>query len=422
MKITLLLFYFISLVATASDNASKITKITTGIDSSSTNSEKLQAFYQDFTKSHLPPGLFGQCMDADAGDADGDGDLDLVLAMEFKPNILLLNDGSGHFTYANKHLPADIHDSEEVEFADFDGDGDLDLIFVSEDDKTNEFYLNQGKGNYVDASDRIPIKGTSNAHAVLDLDNDGDLDILIANIGSNRVLINDGFANFSDQTNKYWLNDARTQDLELIDVDGDGDLDVISANEGQNELFLNHKGKLRLAKDNLPEIKDETREIKSADVDNDGDLDLLVANVKFMFRSAKNQDYLLLNDGHGIFTIAPDGHFPLSRRNHFTIQFVDLDGDKDIDILAPHSEILSNGAGDLMVLLNDGKGIFGETQSDKLVLNHLKGNTFDIEVSDFNGDGQQDLFFCNRGTGMPGNINGGGGQAQLLFRIRSPSL
>jgi len=361
-------------------------------------------------------------MDADAGDADGDGDLDLILAMEFNPNILLFNDGFGHFSYANKHLPKDIHDSEEVEFADFDGDGDLDLIFVSEDDKTNEFYVNQGKGNYVDASDRIPVKGTSNAHAVLDLDNDGDLDILIANYGSNRVLINDSFANFSDQTNKYWINDnnAQTQDLELLDVDGDGDLDVISANEGQNELFLNNKGKLQLAKDNLPLIKDETREIKSADIDNDGDLDLLVANVKFVSRSSKNQDYLLLNDGHGIFTIAPDGHLPLSRRDHFTIQFVDLDGDKDIDILAPHSEI-GIGAGDLMVLLNDGKGIFSETQSDKMVLNHLKGNTFDIEVSDFNGDGQQDLFFCNRGTGMPGNINGSGGQAQLLFRIRSHS-
>lgn len=186
----LILFYFLSLVTVACDNASKFTKITTGIDSSPTNSEKPQAFYQEVTKSHLPPELFGQCMDADAGDADGDGDLDLVLAMEFNPNILLLNDGSGHFSYADKHLPEGIHDSEEVEFADFDGDGDLDLIFVSEDDKTNEFYLNHGKGNYIDASDRIPSKGTSNAHAVLDLDNDGDLDILIANYGSNRVLIN----------------------------------------------------------------------------------------------------------------------------------------------------------------------------------------------------------------------------------------
>src|SRR3970040_1500215 len=97
-----------------------------------------QAIYTEVTATHLPTGLAGPCMDAAAGDAAGDGHLDLALAMEFQPNILLLNDGAGVFTNASAELPRAAHDSEDVAFADFDGDGDLDLVLVSEDDRTDE--------------------------------------------------------------------------------------------------------------------------------------------------------------------------------------------------------------------------------------------------------------------------------------------
>ena len=53
--------------------------------------------FSEVTTTHLPAGIAGRCMDAAAGDVVGDGDLDLALALEFEPNILLLNDGSGRF-------------------------------------------------------------------------------------------------------------------------------------------------------------------------------------------------------------------------------------------------------------------------------------------------------------------------------------
>lgn len=103
------------------------------------------SLYENVTTTHLPAsGLEGLSMDARPADLDADGDLDMVVANEFKPNILLLNDGQGRFSLASERLPRTSHDSEDIGIADFDGDGDPDIVIVSEDDQTNELYLNDG--------------------------------------------------------------------------------------------------------------------------------------------------------------------------------------------------------------------------------------------------------------------------------------
>lgn len=382
-----------------------------------------QTLYSEVTDTHLPNGLAGPCMDSASGDADGDGDLDLALAMEFQPNVLLLNDGAGVFTNASSQLPRAAHDSEDIAFADFDADGDLDLAIVSEDDEIDELYLNDGRGRFTDASDRLrrAPANTSNALAVLDLNNDGAPDLLTGNIGTDLALVNDGRANFTDDTARRWpqTGDSRTQDLELVDVDNDDDLDVVVANEGQDQLFLNDgEGRLIDATDGqLPRRDDESREIKAADVDNDGDMDLIVANVQFVFRRSR-QDYLLLNDGSGSFTDAEPARLPDDDRDNFTIQVVDLDLDGDIDILAPSTVFDAAGAGDYRVLLNDGAGYFSVAAPGSVLPATANGNGFDIEVADFNRDGRDDLFFCNRSSSSsnPRTAAASGGLQRLLFR------
>lgn len=316
-------------------------------------------FYREVTATHLPAGLAGPCMDAAAGDADGDGDPDLVLAMEFQPNILLLNDGAGRFTDASGQLPRAAHDSEDVAFADFDGDGDLDLALVSEDDRTDELYINDGTGRFADASGRLGADDVSNALAVLDLNGDGAPDILTGNIGIDRALINDGQGGFRDETAERWPQaadqDSRTQDLELADVDGDGALDVIVGNEGQDRLYLNRGGRLEDATAaRLPARDDETREIRAADIDADGDLDLLVANVEFAMQ-APADDVLLLNDGSGVFAAADAAWLPEGGRSNFTVQTADLDRDGDLDVLAP-STVFAAVRTQFSLLAVDGAG------------------------------------------------------------------
>jgi hypothetical protein len=319
-------------------------------------------------------------MDAAAGDADGDGDLDVALAMEFQPNILLLNDGHGVFTPGVDRLPRTMHDSEDVAFADFDRDGDLDLVFVSEDDKKDELYLNDGTGRYSDASDRLGTAEVSNALAVLDLDGDGAPDLLIGNVGIKRVLMNDGHGRFRDETKTRWpqAGESRTQDLELADVDGDGDQDVLVANEGQNQLYLNDHGRLVDATaSSLPVRSDESREIRAADVDGDGDPDLLVANVQFGMQESP-QDYLLLNDGRGHFTTAERERYPEDARSNFTVQAVDLDHDGDLDAILP-STTFGRREAHIVVLYADPAG----HAAAALVQN--------VDLRDVDGDGDQDI-------------------------------
>ncbi|MGD2168230.1 MAG: VCBS repeat-containing protein [Gammaproteobacteria bacterium] len=376
--------------------------------------------YRDETALRLPAALAGQCMDAATGDIDGDGDLDLALAMEFRSNLILLNDGSGYFSLAENALPASRHDSEDVEFADFDRDGDLDLVFVSEDDRTDELFLNVGNGRFSDAGSRLPVAHVSNALAVTDVDGDGFPDLLTGNIGINRVLINDGGAAFIDRTAEFWPQDggSNTQDLELADVDADGDLDIIVGNEGRNQIYFNVDGVfLDMTESNLPERIDETREIRAADLDGDSAPDLVVANVSFVMNAAPI-DYVLFNDGAGRFVLSTKA-LPEDGRNNFTIQAVDLDRDEDLDLLVPDSSFAaSRNASGFLALLNDGSGGFSEAESGRIIAPEIHGNGFDIEVADLNSDGSADLFLCNRASSPESEmaIHTGGLQQLLIYR------
>jgi hypothetical protein len=376
-----------------------------------------QPLYTEVTTTHLPAGIAGQCMDAAAGDADGDGDLDLALAMEYEPNALLINDGNGRFSNASAQLPRTTHDSEDVAFADFDGDGDLDLVFVSEDDRKDELYLNDGAARFVDVSERLVPDDVSNALVVLDLNADGAPDVLTGNIGVDRALINDGTGRFRDETETRWPQgsaESRTQDLEAFDADGDGDLDIAVGNEGQNQLYRNDDGVLvDVTAERLPRENDESREVRAADFDGDGDLDLLVANVRFVFDEPE-RDALWLNDGSGKFAAAPAGWQPTAGdAGNFTIQALDLDGDADVDIVAPNT-VFERAAGDYRVLLNDGSARFTLAAPGDVLPASATGNGFDIEVADFDGDGRTDLFFCNRAS--EDETEASGGVQRLLFR------
>ena len=132
-------------------------------------------WYRDMSFSNLPlMSLQGRSMDAKSADVDGDGDLDIVIANEHAFNILLINDGNGKFTdESQQRIPLRQGDSEDIAIADFDRDNDLDIIFVAEDDQLNEYMENDGKGFFRDISDRLPVKGTSNAVITADINNDG---------------------------------------------------------------------------------------------------------------------------------------------------------------------------------------------------------------------------------------------------------
>ena len=359
------------------------------------------ALYDDVSSTHLPGGLGGLIMDARAADLDMDGDLDVVLAHEFQPNILLLNDGTGRFSNASARLPSAARDSEDVGIADFDGDGDLDVVVVSEDDAINELYFNDGAANFSDEGARLPVTGISNAVLAADVNGDGSPDILIGNNGQNAILINDGSGNFTDETAaRFPSRTDVTQDLELGDVDGDGDLDLLVGNEDRNRLLINSGGGVYVDEsDRVPTRAgaEETREADFGDVDGDGDLDILFANVRAFLPASSEQNRLLINDGTGTFNDETSTRLPPLADRSFDGDFLDVDGDGDLDIVTTDAGP-GGVARPFRVFLNDGSGVFELAAPGTVLPTSAAGAGFDIEFADFDGDGRADLYLASRGT------------------------
>ncbi|MBU6371602.1 MAG: VCBS repeat-containing protein [Alphaproteobacteria bacterium] len=344
----------------------------------------------------------GHSMAAVAVDIDRDGDLDLVVAMEFGANRLLLNDGSGRFTDASDRLPRAARDSEDLDVVDLDGDGDLDIAVANEDDLKPELYLNDGRGQFRDASERLRVRVKANALLVRDLDGDGRLDLFFGGDKVSALLMGRGRGRFADESfarlpERYGAN----QDVAAGDLDGDGDLDLVLANEDANQIYLNDgNGRFALAPAAaLPRAArpEESRDAELFDVDADGDLDLFFANVRLWNPNAVAQSRLLLNDGKGVFADATAQWLPAREESVVSATPVDLDGDGRRDLLLGTLAVEPGriGPGPVRALRNTGAAF--EDVTAQWLPKDLVAAGFDIVPADFDGDGVLDLFVASRG-------------------------
>ena len=147
--------------------------------------------------------------EADFGDVDGDGDLDLLFANVAAfvdgadpRNRLLLNDGQGRFVdETDPRLPRDDASSFDGDFRDVDGDGDLDILTANSDvdlgqgriaDSPYRVYLNDGQGQFTEATDEVFGEGVTGTGFDLewgDFNGDGLEDVYLASRGSGDRLL-----------------------------------------------------------------------------------------------------------------------------------------------------------------------------------------------------------------------------------------
>lgn len=156
------------------------------------NDSNLPGHFINATQTHLPKGN-DQTEGMVLADMDGDNDLDIVLASPALPNQLLLNDGKGYFTDASERLDLRVPmETREVHVADVNHDGLPDIIYFNitsnnfgwDKDPQTRVLVNDGKGRFVDeTADRLPAHTFSSwAGTVVDFNHDGHLDLLVGAI------------------------------------------------------------------------------------------------------------------------------------------------------------------------------------------------------------------------------------------------
>ncbi len=124
-----------------------------------------------------------------------------------------------------------------VGFADYDGDGHPDLYLVNcgpdEATSRNTLFRNNGDGTFTDVTDEAGVGHRGQGFAVTwgDYDNDGLIDLYVANNGPNVLYRNNGDGTFSDVTEEANAQDDRfTIATTFADYDHDGDLDLYLVN------------------------------------------------------------------------------------------------------------------------------------------------------------------------------------------------
>jgi len=203
-------------------------------------------FFTDETASRHPIENVCRNMDCIFGDIDNDFDLDIRTASTGTGNSRLYgNDGTGVFTQLNT-IPPD-SSCYSYDFGDIDNDGDLDLLGINAGSGTSELLLVNNGGVFTNISGNISPNTNldDNDGKFFDYDDDGDLDLIIARLGSGGERVyNYNHGIFTQVSGIIQINGDSSLDLMVADLTGNGKLDVVTAQgesgNFQNRIYINN--------------------------------------------------------------------------------------------------------------------------------------------------------------------------------------
>lgn len=247
------------------------------------------------------------------GDYDNDTDLDLFVTNWGKANFLYQNNGDGTFTRIedpNNPVVNDVAHSTGGSWIDYDNDSYLDL-FVTNYDEANALYHNNGDGTFtkITTGDIVTDQGFGESCAPADYDNDGYVDLFVANrAGTNALYHNNGDGTFTKITSGDIVTDnANFHAGSWGDYDNDGFLDLYVIKETKNLLYHNNGDGTftKIVDPNNPLINDNVSGSDACwgDFDNDGDQDLFITN---FIRYWDENNRLYINNGDATFTRLDD--------------------------------------------------------------------------------------------------------------------
>lgn len=383
-----------------------------------------------------------------------------------KPLFTVLRDDVTGIHFANKLTPSNqfnmfyymyFYNGAGIGAGDFNNDGKIDLFFAS-NQQENKLYINKGKMAFADVTTEAGIPqdgGWSTGVSVVDINNDGLLDIYICRVGNYEILksknqllvckgIKNGVPYYEDEAAKYGLDFSgfSTQAL-FFDYDMDGDLDMFLLNHSVHQNgnyqprshFLGTYNPLsgdRIYRNDGQHFTDVTKEtginsssisyglgVAASDINLDGWPDLYVGN------DFHENDYLYINQKNGTFSEEDTQRLMHTSQFSMGVDIADANNDGypeiiTMDMLPSDPYILKRSLGE------DEYDIFYEKISygynfqytrNNLQYNRRNGMFSEVGLysgvyatdwswaplwMDFDNDGLKDLFISN---GIPKRMN-----------------
>jgi Tfp pilus assembly protein PilF len=353
--------------------------VSTGAEPSLVDAAVPDVHFVDVTAKALPgegaraprSGIAGRAALLDVG---GDGVLD-VLDMSAAGERLLRNVG-GVFTPAAKNLGLDpAAGGLGAVVGDVDGDGRPDLLVLRE--KGVALYRSDAQKGFVDVTAAAGLAGAPRAvtAALVDVDHDGDLDIVLAGAAT-RVFRNDGKGVFTDVTDAAGLGGPHPDVRAIVatDFDNHRDVDLVFLNaEGPPSLFKNMRdGSFKdvTVETGLSKAEGHFSSIAAADVNKDGYTDFLLGR--------EEGDLLVLSDGKRGFSVVPGP----GGQGSLASLFVDYDSDGLLDV------VTTSAKAGVQLFRNLGGGRWSDVTATALP----KGVAAEgLAAGDVDGDGATDL-------------------------------
>ena len=342
------------------------------------------------------------------GDYDNDGDQDLFVSnglLNSRNNFLYRNDGpaSGYtFTkITDGNIVNDGGGSRSASWGDYDNDGDIDLFVANQQVIIKDFlYQNNGDGTFtkITEGDIVNDNGVADPATWVDFDNDGFLDVFVGNPGGdgrNFLYHSNRDGTFTKITQGEIVTDSEdTIGHGWGDFDNDGDRDLFVGNRaGFNSFYLNN-GDNSFTKMTEGIIITDPGEASGAnwiDYDNDRDLDLFVS----VSGLDQTNDFYLNEgpDSNYTFTKITGGDIVTDISNFSSSSWADFDNDGDLDcFISNFGDFNFNGQANYLYF-NNGDGTFTKITEGDIVSD--VSTSVGCAVADYDNDGDMDLYVCN---------------------------
>jgi len=329
------------------------------------------------------------------GDFNNDGYDDLFVTTydDSQPNILYMNNGDKTFTkITSGDIVTDKASSVASSWGDYDNDGYLDLFVANNAGSNNFLYHNNGNSTFtkITSGDIVEYGVYCHNAAWADYDNDGYLDLFVAEYfptKTNHLFHNNGDNTFTRVEGSPVVTDAgHSIGAAWGDYNNDGlvDLFVPNTNNEPNWLYKNiGNGQFEKVNENVISTASNSVGCSWGDYNNDGYLDLFIAN------SGNANNFLYKNNGDGTFSTITSGSIVNDEANSHGSTWVDIDNDGDLDLYVTNDQEQNN-----FLYRNEGDESFTRVEND---LTNNGGNSFGTSIADYDNDGDFDLFVANHG-------------------------